>query len=236
MKMKRTKTVLKIIVIIFAVMIGITVAALIRLQVRTNTIMDDYSAVFDEEKYQTPVYIEGVDVITQDVSCGYAVIEMFSAWDGGDVTEESLYQEYGKVVTSTGQSFCDEMNKQFPAYQTTIHKWLKNTELIDLLYDDLSDGIPVPIEWAALYGEEWTLHYSLVTGIDIPNDNVRVANPYGYEENLTVDEFLRRTSFEAYEKMPFFLKLGFAFGIFEKNTIFSVQSAENIESLLSTKA
>ena len=224
MKKNKTKTVLKIIVISIAVLIGITVAALIRLQVRTNTIMDDYSAVFDEEKYLTPVYIEGVDVITQDVSCGYAVIEMFSAWDGGDITEESLYQEYGKVVTSTGQSFCNEMNKQFPAYHTAIHKWLKNTELIDLLYENLSAGIPVPIEWAALYGDEWTLHYSLVTGMDIPNDNVRVANPYGYEENLSVDEFLRRTSFEAYEKMPFFLKLGFAFGMFEKNTIFSVQS------------
>ncbi len=55
-------------------------------------------------------------MITQDVSCGYAVIEMFSAWDGG----------------------------------------LKNTELVDLLYENLSDSIPVPIEWAALYGDEWT--------------------------------------------------------------------------------
>ena len=223
-EMKKSKTILKIIAVIISVLIAITAIALIRLQIRTNSIMNDYSAVFEEEKYQTPVYIEGVDVITQDVSCGYAVIEMFSSWDGGDITEESLYQEYGKVVTSTGKSFCDEMNKQFPAYHTTIHKWLKNTELIDLMYYNLSDGIPVPIEWAALYDDEWTLHYSLVTGLDIPNDNVRVANPYGYEENLSVDEFLRRTSFEAYEKMPLFLKLGFAFGMFEKNTIFSVES------------
>ena len=80
--MKKSKTILKIITIIIAVLIVITVIALIRLQVRTKSILDDYSAVFDEEKYQTPVYIEGVDVITQDVSCGYAVIEMFSAWDG----------------------------------------------------------------------------------------------------------------------------------------------------------
>ena len=80
--MKKSKTILKIIAVIISVLIAITAIALIRLQIRTNSIMNDYSAVFEEEKYQTPVYIEGVDVITQDVSCGYAVIEMFSAWDG----------------------------------------------------------------------------------------------------------------------------------------------------------
>ena len=30
------------------------------------------------------VSVENVECITQDVSCGYAVIEMFSKWDGGD--------------------------------------------------------------------------------------------------------------------------------------------------------
>ena len=84
--------------------------------------------------------------------------------------------------------------------------------------------MPVPVEWAAENGGEWTLHYSLVTGIDIPNDRITVANPYGYVEEISVGEFLRRTSFEAYEKMPLFLKLGFAFGIFEKNTVFTVRA------------
>ena len=145
---------------------------------------------------------------------------MFSSWSGSDTTESSLYNEYGKVVTSTGQSFCDEMNKQFPQYSTSIHKYLKNTELIDLMYDSLSSGVPVPIEWAALYENEWTLHYSLVIGADIPANKITVSNPYGYYEELTIEEFLSRTTYEAYDNMPLFLKLGFAFNIFEKNTIF----------------
>ena len=58
--------------------------------------------------------------------------------------------------------------------------------------------------------------------MDIPNDKVTVANPYGYMEEVSVAEFLERTSFEAYEHMPLFLKLGFAFGFFEKNTVFTV--------------
>ena len=188
---------------------------------------DDYSSIYDNEKYQTPIKIENVKVITQDISCGYAVIEMFSAWNGGDVTEESLYNQYGKVVTSTGNKFCQKMNKQFPEYKTEIHKYLKNTEFIDIMYDSLAAGMPVPFEWAALYGDQWTLHYSLIVGADIPNDKITVANPYGYYEEITVEELLARTSFEAYEDMPLFMKMGFVIGLFEKNTIYSVKESNN---------
>ena len=219
---RRRKKLISVILIIVASLLVLTVAALVILQIRTSNILDDYSSVYENEKYQAPVMIDGVDVIKQDVSCGYAVLEMFSSWSGHSVTEKSLYDQYGKVVTSTGNAFCKEMNKQFPEYTTTICKYLKNTELIDAIYENLSNGIPVPFEWAALYGDEWTLHYSLIIGADIPADKITVANPYGYYEELTIAELLNRTSFEAYEKMPLFLRLGFAFGIFEKNTIFRV--------------
>ena len=222
MKNRRAKKLLTGILAFVGGLIVLLLAAIGILQIRTHTFLDDYSSVYENEKYQTPIMIDGVDVIRQDVSCGYAVLEMFSSWSGHSVTEKSLYDQYGKVVTSTGKSFCKEMNKQFPEYTTTMCRYLKNTELIDAIYENLSDGIPVPFEWAALYGDEWTLHYSLIIGADIPADRITVANPYGYYEELTVAELLNRTSFEAYEKMPLFLKLGFAFGVFEKNTIFRV--------------
>ncbi len=219
---KRRKKIVSVILFFAGSLIVLAAVALGILQIRTNRMMDDYSSVYENEKYQTPVMIDGVNVIKQDVSCGYAVLEMFSSWSGHSVTEKSLYDQYGKVVTSTGNAFCREMNKQFPEYTTTICKYLKNTELIDAVYENLSNGIPVPFEWAALYGDDWTLHYSLIIGADIPADKITVANPYGYYEELTVAELLNRTSFEAYEKMPLFLRLGFAFGVFEKNTIFRV--------------
>ena len=221
--MKKRKVLLIVLAAVLAVIILIPAVALIVLQVRTNAILDDISGVFENEKYKTPVSVEGVTVIKQDVSCGYAVIEMFAKWQGEAITEKTLYDEYGKVVTSTGNAFCEEMNKRVPQYTTTARKYLKNRELIDLVYDNLASGIPVPFEWAAQFEGEWTLHYSLVVGMDIPHDRVTVANPYGYMEELSVRVFLNRTSFEAYESMPFFLKLGFAFGVFEKNTVFTVE-------------
>ena len=213
------------VVAVIAAIVCVAAIALVMLQGRTDALRDGYSSMLADTKYSVPVKVEGVEAITQEVSCGYAVIEMFSAWDGGGITEESLYDEYGKVVTSTGQSFCDEMNKRFPEYETTMRKYLTDSELLDVVHACLAEGVPVPIEWAAKYGDEWTLHYSLVTGLDIPGNKVTVANPYGYVEEISLDEFLDRTRFDAYEDMPLFLKLGFAFGIFEKNTVFVPERA-----------
>ena len=92
-----------------------------------------------------------------------------------------------------------------------------------IMYDTLASGKPVPFEWAALYGDEWTLHYSLIIDADIPNNKVTVANPYGYYEELTLEELFKRTSFEAYSPMPLFMKMGFAIGMFEKTLFFSVE-------------
>jgi len=216
------KKVIRIIIILVALILAVVAVLLIKLQIQTRQILTDYSTIYENEKYNTPVHVEGVEVITQDVSCGYACIEMFSAWNGGRLTEEDLYNEYGKVVTSTGDKFSEEMNKRFPEYSTTIRKYMKNADLIDAAYDNLASGVPVPFEWAAKYGDVWTLHYSLLVGMDIPNNKISVANPYGYVEDISVDEFLQRTSFEAYENMPFYFKLAFAIGMFEKNTIFTV--------------
>ncbi len=217
------KKIIRVILIFIALIIVVVAGLLVKVHIQTGRILTDNSEIYGNEKYSSPVYVEGVEVITQDVSCGYACIEMFSAWNGGNLTEEDLYKEYGKVVTSTGDKFCEEMNKRFPEYTTTIHKYMTNKDLIDAAYENLENGVPVPFEWAAKYGDVWTLHYSLLVGMDIPNDKITVANPYGYVEDISVDEFLQRTSFEAYKNMPFYFKLAFAIGMFEKNTIFTVQ-------------
>ena len=219
--MKILKRVLITILILILVLILISVIALYSLKVKTKNILDDYSSIYTNEKYSEKYLIDNIDVFKQDVSCGYAVIELFAKWDNNSkITEKSLYDKYGKVVTSTGKSFEKEMNKQFSKYKTTMYKYIKSSVLIDKVYESLSKGIPVPFEWSAKYENEWTLHYSLIIGIDIPNDSITIANPYGYMEEITIKEFINRTSFESYKNMPIYLRLGFAFKIFEKNTIF----------------
>ena len=232
--MNKKKAFALIPVIIVVLLTFFIVSAFVRFKILSNKINDDFSSCFQNEKYSEPVSVENVECITQDVSCGYAVIEMFSKWDDGHITEEVLYDEYKKVVTSTGKSFCEEMNKRFSEYNTRMYKNLTNSEMIDSIYDSLCKGMPVPIEWAAKKDDEWTLHYSLVTGMDIPNNIVTIANPYGYYESISLEEFLERTRFDAYENMPLFLKAGFVFGIFEKNAIFIVSDKKSAEDEIVT--
>ena len=227
---KPLKIVLIILGVILLVLMNVCVGAILINNDKTKKMLDDYSSIYTNDKYQEVVSVDNLNYIKQDVSCGYAVIEMFAKWRGNEeITEKYLYDKYGKVVTSTGKSFEEEMNKQFPEFKTTMFKNLKSSELIDKVYDSLLKGVPVPFEWAAKYEDKWTLHYSIVTAMDIPNDKVTIMNPYGYEENISIKEFIDRTSFEAYDHMPILYKLGFAFGVFEKNTIFIVDMPQVLD-------
>ena len=221
--MKKLKIALIILCSIISLLFLIIIGALIINGIKTNNLKKDYSYLKDNDNYSNSIVLENTKLVKQEISCGYATIEMFAKFlDDDSITEKSLYDEYKSVVTSTGKSFENEMNKRFTNYQTKMYKYLKEDELLIKVYDSLKNGIPVPFEWAALYNDSWTLHYSLIYGIDIKGDLVYILNPYGYKEELSIDSFLERTSFKAYKNMPFYFNLAFAFGIFEKNTIFIV--------------
>ena len=74
--------------LIFSIAFGV-------LAIKTNNLKDDYSFIYNDETFSKAVAIDGIEPITQDISCGYAVIEMFSVYTGGNITEESLFKQYG---------------------------------------------------------------------------------------------------------------------------------------------
>ena len=219
--MKLAKKISGIILFLFLVVAAIIPCVNKIKAVRMN---NDYSSIYKNEKYQKPVFVQGITALPQKYSCGYAVIQMMAQWNNNvALTEEALLAEHGKIVTSTGRAFAAEMNRKLPQYKTQQYKYLKNTVLIDKVYESLAAGVPVPFEWAAKKDDEWTLHYSIITGLDLPADKIIIANPYGFVEEISIEEFLSRTSFSSYEKMPLFIKLGFAYGIFEKNAVFILE-------------
>lgn len=219
--MKLAKKISGIILFLFLV-----VAAIIPCvnKIKAVRMKNDYSSIYKNEKYQKPVFVQEITAFPQKYSCGYAVIQMMAQWNNNmALTEEALLAEHGKIVTSTGRAFAAEMNRKLPQYKTQQYRYLKNTELIDKVYESLAAGVPVPFEWAAKKDDEWTLHYSIITGLDLAADKIIIANPYGFVEEISIEEFLSRTSFDSYEKMPLFIKLGFAYGIFEKNAVFILE-------------
>ena len=116
--------------------------------------------------------------------------------------------------------FLNEINKSIPSKSFVKRTYLKHDKLLKEIHDSLKNSNPVAIEWAGKLEDEWTLHFSVITAVDLACDDITIYNPYGYTEDITVKEFVSRASFEAYDHMPLFLAFGFAFGAFEKNTIF----------------
>ena len=217
----------KKILIISSVVLGLIVLIIvipfIILSIKTNKIKVDYEYLKLDVNYQDKLEVEGIELVTQKVSCGYASIEMISTYYGSKVSEEDLDSKNKSISTSSTKGFLKEINSSISTKTFIKREYLKSDCLLKEIYDSLKKGNPVVIEWAAKYEEEWTLHFSVVTALDIKNDIVTIYNPYGYIENITINEFINRTSFEAYSNMPIFLKFGFAFGAFGKNTIFHVE-------------
>ena len=220
--MKNTKRkVLIIISSILVVMLLSVAVPFIILGARTSYINNKYSDLKENEEYAHNVEIKDVELVTQHISCGYATIEMMSDYYGDKVTEDELSEKNnGNISTSSSLGFLNEINDSIPEKTFIKKSYLRNDDFLAEIHVSLENGNPVAIEWAAKYEEEWTLHFSLVTGLDLQNDVVTVYNPYGYIETINVAEFINRASFHAYEDMPLFLNFGFAFGAFEKNTIF----------------
>ena len=220
--MKRPKRkVLIIISSILVVMLLSVAVPFIILGARTSYINNKYSDLKENEEYAHNVEVKDVELVTQHISCGYATIEMMSDYYGDKVTEDELSEKNnGNISTSSSLGFLNEINDSIPNKTFIKKSYLRNDDFLTEIHQSLENSNPVAIEWAAKYEEEWTLHFSLVTGLDLQNDVVTVYNPYGYIETINTKEFISRTSFSAYKDMPLFLDFGFAFGAFEKNTIF----------------
>ncbi len=191
------------------------------LGIRTANLKSNYTYLKEDNKYSEKVEVLGVNLVTQQVSCGYATIEMLSEYYGDKVSEKELDEKNkGGVSTSSSSGFLKEASKSIPNNSFKMRNYLKNDVLLKEIHDSLKNNNPVAIEWAAKYENQWTLHFSVVTALDIKNNNVKIYNPYGYIENIQIEEFISRTSFNAYKNIPLFLNFGFAFGAFDKNVVF----------------
>ena len=184
--------------------------------VRSASISNEYSYLLEEKKITSKI-IDGVPLIKQDISCGYAIIEMLSDFYGKKVTEKELSDKNGGgVSTQTTSGFVNEINETISGANYVSKEYLKNDELLLTINSSLQKCKPVPVEWAAKLEDEWTLHWSIVTGMD--EQNVYINNPYGYREQISYDEFIERTTFKPFDGVNFF-QFGFAFGLFSKNTV-----------------
>ena len=216
----RFKVLLGVLVPLIALASAIAVP-FIALGIKDARMNANYDYLKEDAQYSHKVEVAGLNLVTQKISCGYASIEMMAGYYGEKVSEEDLDKKNnGGVSTSSTDGFLKEINASIKTKQFKNGVFLQNDEFLKKIHLSLSKSNPVAIEWAAKYDGEWTLHFSLVSALDLSNDQVIVYNPYGYIEKLSVSSFLDRTTFKAFEGMPMLYNFGFAFGSFHKNALF----------------
>ena len=223
---------------VFSVCFVATAVMIIKQSVLDIAINDNVESLIRNIKYRDSPNITGVPLTQLKITCGYASIEMLAQYFGyNSVTEQSIYDSNGKKIsTSTNSGFYKEIKKQLPDFQITQYTNLKNSEMVDKIYNSLANNMPVVVCFAAKNKnldeteQKWNLHFSVVTGIDMVDDKVAVNNSYGYTEEYSIEDFLKATRFETYNDMSFYLKLGFAFGLFGKNTIYVIEKPEDIQN------
>ena len=211
----------KILLISLLSFIGIILLALLIpftiLGVKSNKINKDYEYLF-EDNIITDAIITDVPLVKQEISCGYAIIDMLSSYYGSRVSENELYEKNNhSITTASTVGFVQEINNVIPNKKYTSYEYLNNDELLKIINQSLLNGAPVAVEWAAKLDGVWTLHWSIVVGMD--HEHIYINNPYGYLEEITYEEFISRTTFKAFNNMPLGYYFGFAYGLFSKNTI-----------------
>ena len=217
--------------VIASVLIAVLVCSLIAVgmyiyQSVTDVLMNDNAqALTRRAKYNNMARIRGVHIQAgEEQSKGYGSIELLARYFE---LEDAPLPDRNKAHWNN-REFRSELQRVFPDYDITQYSNLRNTELVDIIYDALNAENPVIIFHAAQTesgGPELEMRYSSVIAVDLANNRIILSDPHGTTVRYALDEFIRSARFENYD-MPLYRQLLFAFRIYAKNTIFVIDTGD----------
>ena len=214
-------------VLVAAIVCTLIVVAMTVVQSVTDVLTNDSAqALTRRARFGSLARIRGFHTYAvEEISAGYASVETLARFFG---LEELPEPERGREHW-TNREFQDELRRVFPDYYVTRRSNLRNTELVDVIFTSLEAGNPVIIFHAAESpdGDALEKRYSVVIGVDLPNDRITLGSPQGAFARYTLDDFIRSSRFDNYET-SFFQRLLFAFRIYSKNTVFIVDRGEPV--------
>ena len=214
--------------VIASVMIALLVCALIAVamfiyQSVLDVLMNDNAqSLTRRAKYNNMARIRGVHIQAgEEQAKGYGSIELLARY-----FELEIMPDKNKGSWSI-REFRDELQRVFPDYDISLQSNLRNTELVDIIYDSLNAENPVIIFHAAETSEsELEMRYSAVIAVDLANNRIILSDPQGTTVRYALDEFIKSTRFENFD-MPLYRQLMFAFRIYAKNTIFIIDAGDH---------
>ncbi|GHU39056.1 hypothetical protein FACS1894105_13590 [Clostridia bacterium] len=246
LNMKLFKFAVVFICVAASVLFILTAALLIRQNFNDVMINDSFTAMRSVERYSASVSSAGFASRTSEKSAGYTCIEMLAQSLGQtEITEQSLLESNDdKDLTVSSAGMEKTLKDMFPSYTVTRRANMKNSEMIESIYNSLKNRIPVIVSLAqevtppeddtesaeTLESEEFILTYAVVRAMTLPENTVMVMYADGTRKSLTTEDFLEATRFDNYKNMEFVKKLSVALGTNTKNTAYFLEKKPEVEN------
>lgn len=160
-------------------------------------------------------------------TCGYATISMISSFLGKQMEEEEIPKGFlFKMVKGLLPSqFIRTFERCLPDYSIELRTAPKEV-IVETIFQQLKDAIPVPIVYSTVNDFDrpnLVTHYAIVMGIDERKTKVVLANPFGFEEILEIEDFLDKMAYRNYTEKPFKVRIALLLGILKRNMMFVIR-------------
>lgn len=161
-------------------------------------------------------------------SCGPTTISMVYSYLESPKSEQQVEEDNGLITREKGMlpgTFLKYLSSSLTNYNVILTNDIPDTEVLKLVYDQISHGFPVPIYFSTI--NDWDIpnydtHYSAIVGIDIGKCTVCISNAYGYEEEISFEELFNRLKYYNYKNKPFFFRLAQSLQIIKQNNIYII--------------
>ncbi len=162
-------------------------------------------------------------------SCGYTAISMICTFFGNLIKEEEIPKGFlFKIAKGLHPSqFGRILKKYLPNYSMNIIT-PPEEEIPEIILRQIKKGCPIPILFSTRNDFEKhniVLHYSVVIGIEKNKTKVSIANPFGYEEVLEIEDLLDRMAYRNFTERPFIIRVALLLGLLKKNTMLKIQKS-----------
>lgn len=193
-------------------------------------IQDDYQHVLNSHVGEV-FELEEFPILKQKYvsSCSIAMICSLKGYYGEIIDEDTFMENYNIHINKTGMSPKDVqryLQHSFSDSNVEIKENINDSEVLRTIVNQLEKGIPIPIFYSTVDITNMTrfgTHYSTVIGINMDEKLIKIANVYGYVQELSIEEFLQCLKHSSEEmKTNNIIKLAKGLGVIKNNTLYVI--------------
>lgn len=193
-------------------------------------IQDDYQHVLNSHEGEA-FELEEFPILKQKYvsSCSIAMICSVKGYYGEIIDEDTFMENHNIHIDKTGMSPKDvqhHLQQSFNDSSVEMKENINDSEVLRIIINQLEKGIPIPIFYSTVDITNMTrfgTHYSTVIGINIDKKLIKIANVYGYVQELSIEEFLQYLKHSSKEmKTNNIIKFAKGLGVIKNNTLYVI--------------